>query len=154
MQVPQQVIDDLRFALGFFPLKSLMHVRANRHRLIRGHYRRDGKGCLFSLLSEPLPADQQIFTRETLTRFFTGISGEQARDLPEYQPARWLVRLVDGQDCQGRYGSYTMLDWDVVLKVLDEQISQRLQGEYQAERVRQRVLKVLGGMIKRPRSMK
>ncbi|HEY7091003.1 MAG TPA: hypothetical protein VH518_23100 [Tepidisphaeraceae bacterium] len=143
MQVPQQVFDDLRYALGFFPLKSLIHVRASRSRLIRGHYRRDGKGCLFNLLSEVLPADQQIISRETLTRFFTGVSGEGARDLPEYQPARWLVRLVDGQNCEGRYGSYTLLDWDVVMKVMDVVIAERTVAETESARTERRILRIL-----------
>jgi hypothetical protein len=141
--VPQQVKDDLRFALGFFPTEALLHVRANRHRLIRGAYRRAGRGCLFSLLSEVLPADQQITTREDLTRFFTGSTGENVRELPQYQPARWLVRLVDGQDCLGRYDEYRVLDWDDLMDMLDELIAERRQVETESRRIERRALKIL-----------
>jgi hypothetical protein len=143
VSVPQQAINDLRFALSFFPTEALMHLRSNRHRLIRGAYRRAGKGCLFNLLSEVLPADQHIDTRESLTRFFTGTSGEAVRELPQYQPARWLVRLFDGQDCNGRYGNYRLLEFDDLMDVLDVLIAERKQVETEATKIERRVLKLL-----------
>jgi hypothetical protein len=136
-------MDDLRSALGFFPTDALVHVLNNRHRLIRGAYRRAGKGCLFNLLSEILPADQQISTREDLTRFFTGSTGEAVRELPQYQPARWLVRLVDGQDCLGRYGDYRLFEWDHLVQMLGQLIDERKQVEVASKRVERRVLKLL-----------
>jgi hypothetical protein len=143
VNVPQQAKDDLRFALSFFPTNALVYVRANRHRLIRGAYRRGIKGCLFNLLSETLPADQHISTREDLTRFFTGMTGESVRELPQYQPARWLVRLVDGQDCLGRYGNYRLLEWHDLEELLDDLIAERKQIETQASQNERRVLKIL-----------
>jgi hypothetical protein len=143
VSAPQQVFNDLRFAASFFPTESLSHLRANRHRLVRGAYRRAGKGCMFNLLSEVLPADQQIDTRESLTRFFTGTSGEAVRELPQYQPARWLVRLFDGQDCAGRYGNYRLLELDDLMDMLDVLIAERKQVEAEAVRVERRVLKLL-----------
>jgi hypothetical protein len=143
MPVPQQVIDDLQFALSYFPLRSLIHVRANRDRLIRSAYRRGEKGCLFNLLSEVLPINQQINSRQNLMQFFTGMRDLDASQIAEYQPARWLVRLVDGQDCGGRYGSYVRLRWMDLTKFLDREIARRIGIELQAARVRRGVLRRL-----------
>jgi len=143
MQVPQQVIDDLRYALSYFPVSALIHVRANRRRLVRGAYRREQNGCLFNLLSEFLPFDKQITSRTDLVRFFTGMSDTNASETPEYQPARWLVRLVDGQNCAGRYGSYSRLRWDDLIDVLDGEIGRRISLELEASRVQRRVNRTL-----------
>jgi hypothetical protein len=115
---------DLRFALGYFPLECLQHVRDQRHRLIRGAYRRGIDGCLFNLLSERLPVDKYIDSRNSLTRFFTGGTGCPYREMKEYQPARWLVRLIDGETV-ARYGNLNHVDWDFIVKCIEEVICER-----------------------------
>jgi hypothetical protein len=115
----------------------LRHVRDNRHRLIRDSYSRDGNGCLMHLLSETLPPEQRINSREDLTRFFTGGTGPGWRELPEYQPARWLVRLIDGQRCI-RYRGFTDLSWNDVIQCLEEVIAHREALEREAAMVESR----------------
>ena len=88
-------------------LDCLRHLLRSRERLIIGHYwLPDGRGCLMSVLTEPLTG-ARIRTRNDLTRFFgrdrglPGLPGYMAaKDSPEYQPAKWLVRLIDGQFCR------------------------------------------------------
>src|SRR5215471_13406872 len=85
----------------------LRHLVGSRNRLIRGHYRlSDGRGCLMFVLTEPL-GRSQIRDKSDLTCFFgreRGTAGRlgyiAAKDSPEYQPAKWLVRLIDGQICE------------------------------------------------------
>lgn len=124
----ERVRADLVHCWGYFPLDCLEHLRSNRHRLIRGSYSRRGHGCMFYLLSERLPAELRIDSKQALTQFFTGQSGYPACELPEYQPARWLVRLIDRQICahvQARYGDDPVLEWETVLAFLDEYIAER-----------------------------
>lgn len=113
----------------------LRHLVSSRKRLIRGHYRLpDGRGCLMSVLTEPLGA-LQICDKCDLTRFFgreCGIVGGPgyvaAKDSPEYQPAKWLVRLIDGQICEhvrARYGrSCEFFDYDLVISVVRQVLGQ------------------------------
>ncbi len=124
-----QVRDDLWFVLDFFPTEALQHLLKNRHRLIRKQYfDGQGNGCLFFLLSESLPPEKRIVSRETLTRFFTGASGYPACEMDVYQPARWLVRLVDEQICdrvRERYPGVEHLPWSLVLEWVEEYLAER-----------------------------
>jgi hypothetical protein len=119
------VRDDLLFVFNRFDLTCLRFVRDNRRLLIRKqYYGPHGKGCLLGLLSSTLPADQRIGSREDLTRFFTGGTSDEHRELPDYQPARWVVRLIDGEKV-ARYGGLDHVDWDFVLSCLDQAIAAR-----------------------------
>ncbi len=123
----------------------LRHLIRSRNRLIRGHYHwKDGRGCLMFLLTQPL-GKWQIRDKKDLTAFFgreRGIPGcpghIPAKDSPEYQPAKWLVRLVDGQVCEhvrARYGrSCEFFDYDLVIAVAVQILAQR-QAELSPPRV-------------------
>ncbi|MEX2310174.1 MAG: hypothetical protein WD738_21585 [Pirellulales bacterium] len=126
-----QINRDLRFVFGKFPVKSLVHFQENRHRLIRGKYSDGDGGCLFFLLSEPLAAENRIASRSKLTEFFTGGSGEPYREYPAYQPARRLVRAIDGM-CPLYYDGVPRLSWALVFNVLDDCIQERTQSESQS----------------------
>jgi hypothetical protein len=114
----------------------LRHLVLSRERLIRGHYRlTGGRGCLMFVLTEPL-GKWQIRDKSDLTRFFgreRGIAGSPgyiaAKDSPEYQPAKWLVRLIDGQICEqvrARYGrSCEFFDYHLVIAVAAQILKQR-----------------------------
>lgn len=141
----QQVVADLRQVFACFPLASLLHVRANRHRLIRWNYTTpDGKGCLMNLLSEPLPQAQRIYSKDSLMRFFCA-DWQPGRDCSgnlEYQPAKWIVRLWDGHICdqlRARYAGHTHLTEDELFAVLDMVIAERTALENEARLVEERV---------------
>jgi hypothetical protein len=114
----------------------LRHLISNQHRLTNGHYElSDGRGCLMFLLTEPL-GPRQIRSKNDLTRFFgreRGFLGwlghVAAKDSPEYQPAKWLVRLVDAQYCEqvrARYGrSCELFDYDLVIAVAEQILARR-----------------------------
>lgn len=137
-QTLSRVEDDLHFCFEQFPLACLLHLRENRHRLIRGHYQdSQGGGCLFFLLSELLPRAQRITSKPELTRFFTGGSGDPFCEQPEYQPARYVVRIWDRQPCAERYGDVTELTEETVFRCLDEAISQRSDSEHKVRRAKQ-----------------
>jgi hypothetical protein len=122
------LVRDLKYVFSWFPTSCLLHLRANRHRLTRGTYQApDGGGCIFYLLTETLPAEQRITSKAALTRYF---GGDPAR--PEYQPARWLVRLWDRQICVGvrkRHGEAPELTEELLLSVLEEVIREREAGQ-------------------------
>lgn len=117
-------------------LDCLRHLIDSRERLIAGHYELpDGRGCLMFVLTEPL-GEAQIRSKDDLTRFFgrsrgmMGLPGfVSAKDSPEYQPAKWLVRLVDSQFCEhvrARYGrSCELFDYDLVIAVAAQVLVQR-----------------------------
>lgn len=125
----------------------LRHLVQNGDRLVSGHYHlSDGRGCLMYVLTEPL-GDRQICDRGDLTRFFgreRGMAGWPghiaAKDSPEYQPAKWLVRLVDGQIChkaRARYGrSCEFFDYDLVIGVAAQLLAQLVPDESPAKRER------------------
>ena len=120
---------DLVNTLRFFPDDCLRHVLDHSDRLIRGRYE-DGKGgkCLMALLSERLPEDQRIHSRETLTTFFTGGHGANYRERPEYQSPRWLVRAWDGHAASipdSRYGEIERLEVDIVLDTIRQELAAR-----------------------------
>jgi hypothetical protein len=120
----------------------LRHLLESHQRLIVGRYvLSDGRGCLMYVLTEPL-GERQIRSKDGLLRFFgrpRGLPGwpghVAATDSPEYQPAKWLVRLVDGQVCEhtrGRYGrSCEFFDYDLVLTVATQVLWQREAGAAQ-----------------------
>lgn len=143
IQGTKAIKDDLRTVFGYFPLACLLHLRANRHRLIRGKYFEDGRGCMFYLLSEVLPAEERIDRPAALTRHFTGRSGYPACEEPQYQPARWLVRLIDGLACP-RYGMISHLSWNTVFRCLERAIAQRIAAEQEARQGAQRTPPRLG----------
>ncbi len=107
-----------------FPRESLIHLRNQFHRLSYGSYASpDGTGCLFHILSEVLPPNQRIVSRETLTRYFTGGSGGLHRELPSYEPARFLVHAFDQKRRLARYAGFTIdqeLLWEAVEEALLE----------------------------------
>lgn len=112
----EQIVRDLIevFVHPKITAPCLRHVIANHDRLIAGRYALpDGRGCLMFLLTELL-ADDQIRSKGDLLRFFGRSVGEPgcagyraASDSPEYQPAKWLVRLFDGQICEQTRGRYS-----------------------------------------------
>jgi hypothetical protein len=134
----EQIVRDLVDVLSHPDISPdcLRHLIANRRRLGTGSYRLPGgRGCLMFLLTEPL-AGRQIRSKHDLTRFFGRVHGRPgataylaAKDSPEYQPAKWLVRLVDGQFCENvraRYGrSCEFFDYDLVLEVARQVLAQR-----------------------------
>jgi hypothetical protein len=106
-----RLISDLDFVFQdprWFSLKELLHLKQNFHRLVRHTYQTEsGTGCIFGLLTENRTDDSRITSRETLTWLFTGGCGEGYKDLPVYQPARWIVRAWDRQSCD-RYSGVTL----------------------------------------------
>jgi len=117
-------------------LDCLRHLIDSRERLISGHYEMpDRRGCLMYVLTEPL-GESQIRSKDDLTRFFgrqRGMVGAPGfvspKESPEYQPAKWLVRLVDSQFCEhvrSRYGrSCELFDYDLVIAVAVQVLVQR-----------------------------
>jgi hypothetical protein len=134
----EQIVRDLVdvFTHRDVSLQCLRHLIANRHRLISGVYQtRRNRGCLMFILTEPLES-RQVRTKAELTRFFGQTRGRAgmasfvaAKDSPEYQPAKWLVRLVDAQYCEhvrARYGrACEFFDYDLVLAVARQVLAQR-----------------------------
>jgi hypothetical protein len=134
----EQIVRDLVeiFSHPEITPRCLRHLIANRWRLIGGSYEHhSGRGCLLNVLTEPL-GRRQIRSKNDLVRLFgrqRGIYGwfgyVAAKDSPEYQPAKWLVRLVDGQLCgeiRARYGrSCELFDNDLVIAVAEQVLAQR-----------------------------
>ncbi|HEY2413515.1 MAG TPA: hypothetical protein VGI40_14795 [Pirellulaceae bacterium] len=116
--------------------ECLRHLIASRERLVAGHYELpDDGGCLMFVLTKPL-GEAQIRTKHDLIRFFgrpRGFPGwpgyVAAKDSPEYQPAKWLVRLIDGQFCEqvrSRYGrACELFDYDLVIAAARQILAQR-----------------------------
>jgi hypothetical protein len=138
----EQIVRDLVAVLTHPRITSdcLRHLIRSRERLIGRHYELpDRRGCLMNVLTEPL-GEGRIRSKTDLTRFFgreRGFAGwpgyVAAKDSPEYQPAKWLVRLVDGQYCEqvrARYGrSCELFDYDVVIAVAEQLLSLREPAE-------------------------
>ncbi|MCA9051157.1 MAG: hypothetical protein KDA89_20615 [Planctomycetaceae bacterium] len=118
--------EDLRSVFHSFPLSCLYHLRANSHRLVRGTYRdAKGRGCIMYLLSETLPAVNRIDSKPALVSYFAEGKGDES---PEYQPAKWIVRLWDNSICRSvleRYGPNPRLETEELLNVLDQVIAER-----------------------------
>jgi len=145
--VNEQVQTDLRSIFSAFSLECLGHLRDNAHRLTRRAYRlQDGRGCVMYLLSEPLPEEMRIDSKIALMRFFGPAYGseESIAESPDYQPARWIVRLWDEQDCQGRYGNCRHLSRSALLAVLEEVMAERQEIEREAARQEEKALSRLG----------
>lgn len=117
----------------------LEHLIDNRGRLIAGRYRSGDRGCLMYVLTEPL-GKRQVRSKRDLVRFFGVARGRPgffghvaAKDSAEYQPAKWLVRLVDGQICQHvrrRYGrACEFFDYYLVIEVARQILAQRMAME-------------------------
>jgi hypothetical protein len=137
-----QIVRDLVDVLTHrdISLTCLRHLIANRRRLITGHYELPGdQGCLMNVLTEPL-GHRQIRSKEDLTAFFGREYGWAdlpgyiaAKDSPEYQPAKWIVRLIDGQFCENvraRYGrSCELFDYDLVIAIAVQVLAQREAAE-------------------------
>jgi hypothetical protein len=133
-----QIVRDLIDVMTHREITSdcLRHLIASRERLITGHYELPGnRGCLMFVLTQPLGA-AQIRSKSDLTRFFgrehgfVGMPGYVAAiDSPEYQPAKWLVRLVDGQFCENVRARYAraceLFDYELVIAVARQLLVQR-----------------------------
>jgi len=138
----EQVVRDLVdvFTHPGITIRCLRHLLESHQRLIVGRYvLPDGRGCLMYVLTEPL-GERQIRSKGDLLRFFgrpRGLPGwpghVAATDSPEYQPAKWLVRLVDGQVCEhtrNRYGrSCEFFDYDLACGVAAQVLAQREAAE-------------------------
>jgi len=145
-----QLHSDLQQVFAAFPLNCLRHLRENHRRLVRRTYHTEGgHGCIMYLLSEPLEAAERIDSKLALMRYFGPAGGPQheTADAPEYQPARWIVRLWDDQDCGRRYGMCRHLSKAMLLEVLDEVIARREQLESEAETVRASALQRMSAAI-------
>jgi hypothetical protein len=128
--------------------ECLEYLLAQQGRLVGGQFETpDGRGCLMRVLTEPLSPRKQIRSRSDLVRFFGRGHGRPGRlgyvpphDSPEYQPAKWLVRLVDGQICRSvraRYGrSAEFFDYDLVLDVAQQVLNQREEAARAVERTK------------------
>lgn len=134
----EQIVRDLIDVLAHPAVTTdcLRNLIAQRRRLVSGHYATpDGRGCLMFVLTEPL-AGRRIRTKQDLIRFFGRSHGRPgggsyiaAKDSAEYQPAKWLVRLVDAQYCdevRARYGrSCEFFDYELVIHVARQVLTQR-----------------------------
>jgi hypothetical protein len=146
----EQIVRDLIDVLTHPEISRtcLRHLIDQRQRLIRGAYESpDGRGCLMHVLTERLTPEKQVRNKRDLARLFgrphgrLGMLGYIApQDSPEYQPAKWLVRLVDGQICREvrrRYGrSAEFFDYGLVLAVASQVLAQREAVEGSASRKR------------------
>jgi hypothetical protein len=126
LQSNAQLVADLHHVFRCFPLSALRHVRDNRHRLIRGVYTDGRNGCLFFLLSETLVATQRIASKSSLMLYFAGRPSGADHD-EVYQPAKWIVRWVDGEKVTRYDGAE--FNWEIALRCLDEQIAERTAAE-------------------------
>lgn len=138
-----QMIADLEFCFEdprWFSLEELKNLKKNFDRLVRGRYHGDnGTGCIFGLLTaNRSTGGEQIDCREKLTRFFTGGSGADYRELEIYQPARWLVRAWDCQSQIPRYEG-AILTRAILSRALCKAIT--LRSDHEKARVRPRMTK-------------
>ena len=139
--LPWQVIADALDAFAHFGTDRVEHLRDSTHRLIRNSFRDNhGGGCIFHLLTEANGPGAWIDSKESLTRYFTGGCGEDFRHLPQYQPAKWLVRVWDGEKTS-RYGNWTALtaamihdlcELSLVLREMDPAPEPSIADEWQA----------------------
>ena len=134
-----QIVRDLVdvFSREAITLACLRHLVAERDRLISGRYSAgDGSGCLFHVLTEPLGKGRVIASKADLARTFGRPAGSPwsfgyvaPEHSAEYQPAKWLVRLVDGQICpevRRRYGrSAELFDYELAIGVAEQVLVQR-----------------------------
>ncbi len=135
----EQIVRDLVDVLTHpdISLACLRHLIANHRRLVGGAFRTaDGRGCLIHLLTERLMPALQVRSKRDLIAMFGRAHGKPGtpsyiapQDSPEYQPVKWLVRLVDGQICRtvrARYGrAAQFFDHDLLLSVVRQVLDQR-----------------------------
>ncbi len=134
-QIVRDVVDVLTHPE--ISLACLRHLVAHRERLIGGMFQTpDGRGCLVQILTEPLSPPRRVRSKRDLVRIFGRPHGRPGtlayvapQDSPEYQPVKWLVRLVDGQICPAvrlRYGrSAEFFDYGLVVEVARQVLNQR-----------------------------
>jgi hypothetical protein len=134
-----QIVRDLIDVLTHpeITLASLRHLMVERDRLTTGVFHSpDGRGCFIHLLTEPLAPHKHVRNKRDLARRFGRPHGRPGTlgyiapaDSPEYEPVKWLVRLVDKQICRLvrlRYGrSAELFDYDLVLTVAEQVLEQR-----------------------------
>ena len=139
----REIVRDLVdvFAREAITLDCLRHLVAERDRLISGRYSAgDGSGCLFHVLTEPLGRGGVISSKADLARTFGRPAGHRwslryvaPEHSAEYQPAKWLVRLVDGQICpevRRRYGrAAELFDYELALAIAEQVLMQREAAE-------------------------
>lgn len=130
-----QIKRDLIACFQRFPIESLLHLRNNFDRLIRGAYKKSGGGCIFHLLSEALP--ERIERRQDLIRYFTGKSADDC-DEPVYRPAKHIVKIWDGDLSHShtsvRYPGVKRLEKRFLMAVLLEAIELRQSAAAKIER--------------------
>ena len=130
-----QIKRDLFACFEHFPIESLLHLRNNFDRLIRGAYRKEGGGCIFHLLSEVLP--ERIQARPDLIRYFTGKAAEDC-DAPVYLPAKHIVKIWDADlrhpHTAVRYPGVAKLEKRLLWAVLLEAIELRQSTAAKTER--------------------
>ncbi len=121
---------------AYFPTESLLHLKSNFARLIRGHYKMNGGGCIFHLLSEVLP--KPIESRQDLIRYFTGKTASDCDD-PEYLPAKHIVKIWDADlnhpHTKERYPGIKKIGRCFLMAVLSEAIALRMNGKAVPPRV-------------------
>jgi hypothetical protein len=135
----EQIVRDLIDVLTHpeITLASLRHLLDHRERLTTGVFHSpDGRGCLVHLLTEPLSPDKHVRNKRDLARLFGRPHGRPGTlgyiapaDSSEYQPVKWIVRLIDKQICRParlRYGrSAEFFDYRLVLIVAEQVLEQR-----------------------------
>lgn len=123
-----QVRRDLISSFQHFPLASLLHLKANFGRLIRGRYKdHKGGGCIFHLLSEAQP--KRLESRMDLIHYFTGKTANDCDDAVYLAP-KHVVKIWDGDlshpHTAARYPGVKKLARSVLKAVLLEAIEMRL----------------------------
>jgi hypothetical protein len=135
----EQIVRDLVDLLTHpdISLACLRHLIAHHRRLVGGAFRTaDGRGCLVHLLTEQWPPHRQVRSKHDLVALFGRAHGKPGtpsyiapQNSPEYQPVKWLVRLVDGQICRrvrARYGrAAQFFDPELLLAVVRQVLDQR-----------------------------
>lgn len=143
----ERFIKDIRHVLGHFPTRNLVRLRAEVRQggVIRHTYTDDdGRGCVLNVLSRGMPPGMQITDKPSLVRFFTGGFSAAHMGLPEYQPAKYLVKIWDGNpEAIERYGTAVPLSEEVLIEILNQVIRERIALHEQERQVRTRALERL-----------
>ncbi len=140
----ERIVQDLKYVLGHFPTRNLLRLRSmlKKGQVIRGNYvDHTGNGCVFNVLSRGMPEAMQIDSKSSLIQFFTGYKSLRFASLPEYQPAKYFVKLWDGSpEAVERYGTAIPLSECELLNVLNRVIQERLVRHEEERQVRSRAL--------------
>jgi hypothetical protein len=110
------IVTDLRQFLNNFSLRSLLNLRYNSHRLLRGAYHEGTRGCFVYLLTEPW--SHPIESKEALIDHFG------PKDAEGYVAPRDLVRAWDGL-LVPRYGDVVFTS-ELLMAVVDQEIRRRI----------------------------